>query len=418
MAIIDPLSNKPFSDNQWITKKKHKIAPSSPVTIINFLLFLTSVVLFTLSILSYMIFPIPILDRPTGQYSVGVTTIDFSSPECPDPFNPNQEYRIQVTIWYPAVKNEKLAQYPITNEIMGRLVISQERGRDPNIRSFVFNPINKVQSHSYEKATPLVGKKFPLILYNGGDRSVLGQNTMIAEDLASHGYIVGSVGHPYGTNIIYQDGSFILRTDKRIDDVFVYAWLESTSIEERFQSEKFDETNPITIYKYLYNLEVKKKAIIQNWENDNKCVLSYLKSRMNDPKDSFYKYINLNEIGVIGHSLGGFATGNLCANLDDVKACVFMDTAPNSDYFYTNMSKPSLFINAEGSTNIEPFIKANPNSPIEVITIKGADHYSFMEQRLLTPLYLPPYTYDLWTTYRALHISKDEIVKFIDKTLK
>ena len=162
---------------------------------------------------------------------------------------------------------------------------------------------------------------------------------MIMEDLASNGLIVVSVAHPYGTNIKYLDDSHIIRTNKQIDKIFENAWLEAKPFENNFQGLFINNLPTVAAYEYLYTNERQRQNIINNWEKDNNCVISFIENLSNTETSLFYKSVDLLKIGVFGHSLGGQVPGNLCAHSENVIACAFIETDPFSDYFYTNMVK-------------------------------------------------------------------------------
>ncbi len=375
-----------------------------------------------LSIYLYFIFPIPILSKPTGIYDVGVTSYTLSSPYCTDPISGSKKYQVYFKVWFPKDNNHSgmLANYPITREYMEKQVIFDHREtNDHKLPDFVFLPLNILKSYSYIDTEPnKLLNDLPLIIYNSGTFSSVGQNSILMEELASQGFIVVSIGHIYGSIIIYDDGNTIMPNSRNTMKLFNNAAQEAALLIEERENAIKNGQNAINAQEIYFNRLNNWRRIINDWESDSICVIEFLKNKTNTQGDIFYQKINVNNIGVIGHSLGGFTAGNLCAHQGEVKACVFFDTIIQSDYFFSDMEKPSLFIYAGSHKIIDPYIENNHGSPITVIALKNANHYSFMEQRLLAPTYLYPYQFDLVTTYDTLEVTYEATVKFPLKYMK
>ena len=66
-----------------------------------------------------------------------------------------------------------------------------------------------VDSHAHENAPPASsGIPFPVLLYNHGYSGFPGVHQVLFEDLASHGYIVVSVGHAHESALfVLPDGT-------------------------------------------------------------------------------------------------------------------------------------------------------------------------------------------------------------------
>jgi hypothetical protein len=351
------------------------------------ILIATCWVIFLLSILIFYYFPLPFMRKTTGSYPVGTTTYTISSPTCEDPVNGSGEYKVYMQVWYPAgIKDDSLANYAISKEDMERIFELGNKASLLNKVKFVFLPLSKSKSNSYLNVKPIrTSTPLPLVIYNGGANSVVGQNSMLMEDLASHGFVVVSIGHPYGSIINYGDGTTVKPDTEIVRKLFTDAGNELTRYLKLVELKAMNQNDKYTLEeKYYYKLNI-WKTLTNAWESDSMCVIDFLGNKTKSPEDMFYQKIDMDNIAVIGHSLGGYTAGNLCAHMNEVKTCVFFDTSPMSDYFYTDMKKPSLFIYAKTDNTINPYIHRNPTSPITVITIKNANHFSFMEQGYLAP---------------------------------
>ena len=180
--------------------------------------------------------------------------------------------------------------------------------------SFALLPINFYDSNSYLDAN--LSKKenhYPIILYNGALFSVIGQNSLLMEDLASHGFIVISIGHPYGTVINYDDGSFLTPRTKYIFRALDLALTQASELQNQYDTWKKNGVSTYDADKAYFNKLYWWKVIVDQWEADNNCVIDYLKEKNNDKSGDFFGKFDFTNLGVIGHSLGGYTAGNMCA---------------------------------------------------------------------------------------------------------
>ena len=99
------------------------------------------------------------------------------------------------------------------------------------------------------------------------------------EDLASHGFIVISIGHPYGTVINYDDGSFITPRTKYIFRTFDLALTQASGLQNQYDTWKKNGVSTYDADKAYFNQLYWWKVIVDQWEADNNCVIEYLKEK-------------------------------------------------------------------------------------------------------------------------------------------
>ncbi|MBA4420580.1 MAG: hypothetical protein C0391_05485 [Anaerolinea sp.] len=365
-----------------------------------------------------MFFPLPMMPYPSGPYPVGTREYTLDPSTCQDTVNNYNNYRVRVKIWYPAERTKDKANYAINKDEVIRFLKFYEN-TTYDLMNYAYAYTNSIKSNSYNDAdiNRGGGGSFPVILYNGAYFSVVGQNSILMEELASHGFIVLSIAHPYGTIITYEDSSFITPETKLINDTFNLAFAETLPLDQQYEDWLDSGMNIVDADHKYYNQLSSWKSIINQWETDNYCVLEYFIDQNTNNASIFFEKINFNSIGVIGHSLGGYTAGNLCSHQAAVKACVFLDTNSRSDYFFTDMQKPSLFIFANSSVKIDPYIEKNPDAPISVVIIEDVHHLNFMEQWLLVPYNFNNHTYTLFNTYRTLYKAYGETTMFFLSTM-
>jgi len=135
----------------------------------------------------------PYLPEPTGPGPVGTTSLWLTDTSRPDPWAAGVTAReLMVSLWYPAVPSDgRRARYMTPAESELQLTSRGITGVRPDVLSTVAtNAVSDAAPASPARALPLV------VLSPGftNSRSAL---TALAEDLASHGYIVAGIDHTY-----------------------------------------------------------------------------------------------------------------------------------------------------------------------------------------------------------------------------
>src|SRR5512140_1797166 len=146
------------------------------------------------------------LPKPTGSYQVGFVHLNLIDEKRVDPFPPAQGRNRDVpfVIWYPSDDpGERLPSKLLKIQDL----VSLKRYF---LYKLIPNRICDIVTNSYPDA-PVSDKssQFPVLIFNHGFSSYMEQNTILMEHLASFGYIVVSVGHPYDGVASYPDGRSI-----------------------------------------------------------------------------------------------------------------------------------------------------------------------------------------------------------------
>lgn len=161
------------------------------------------------------------LPAPTGRHRVGVTTLYLVDHDRRDPWNPEVPVReVMATVLYPA---RTVRGYPRAPQMTQKAA-----------ESFAgFVPVHQhpelpdagvdwaatlTHAHAGAPAQPV---RRPVVLYSpgGGDARTLG--TGVAEELASHGYVVVTIDHPGDASEVEFPGTTAYRDDPLRTTVFV-----------------------------------------------------------------------------------------------------------------------------------------------------------------------------------------------------
>ena len=255
--------------------------------------------------ISLPIFEIP---TPTGPYRVGTITKYFLDTERLDPFadKPNAPRELMVQIWYPT-----------DNSSIG----SVAPYRDRRITSAWDARFAMVKSHS------LIGvalsqsiAKYPVLLYMPSWDGIRTESTFLVEDLASHGYIVVGIDHPYSSAItVFPDGRIARRKFSGGED---------------YSSQSAFET-----FVRVADEQVEIRA------RDATFVLDELqKLNAEGSSDVLAGRLDLTRLGILGTSFGGTAAAETCRRDRRCKAGVDLGGMVAGHSATEGTTAPFLFV--------------------------------------------------------------------------
>jgi len=155
------------------------------------------------------------LPVPTGSFSVGRTIRDWTDSVDADPLAPvpGTKRELLVWIWYPSASAQSVAADDYLPLELRPLPETADRA---NIWTLLTRAPANVRGHSARD--PDVSREqrsYPVVIMRAGaSASVLNYSTL-AEDLASHGYVVVGFDAPYRTGrVIFPDGRVIQRVEQ------------------------------------------------------------------------------------------------------------------------------------------------------------------------------------------------------------
>lgn len=137
--------------------------------------------------------PTPFIPAPGGPEPVGFASLHLVDGTRADPWVPTERRELMLSLWYPAKRaGHTPARYMTAEE--SRMFL-EGRG----VSGLPMDILSKVTTNSTVDAAPR-GGKHPLVLLSPGFGAPRAELTGIAEELASHGYLVAAVGHNYETH--------------------------------------------------------------------------------------------------------------------------------------------------------------------------------------------------------------------------
>jgi dienelactone hydrolase len=251
------------------------------------------------------------LPSPTGPHSVGRMEFDWVDESRADPLaSPGSKRELDVFIWYPA-------EHAASGQ---RAVYLRPNWLRSLRRPFPSPNIGDVETHSWQDAPVQrpAGTGWPLVVLSSGFGATPQDYTFLAEDLASNGYAVAAPANTYaGPTVVFPDGR-IARTGDNLPTIDILASI---------------------------------------WTDDIRTVVNKLAELNGDSECPLAARVDLNRIGVIGHSFGGAASAQFCATREECRAGIDMDGALHGDALQLGTSKPFLFLSSGPAVPLQARLK-------------------------------------------------------------
>jgi dienelactone hydrolase len=134
------------------------------------------------------------LPSPTGRHPVGTVSLHLVDGSRRDPWVPSHPLReLMVQLWYPAARTAGFPRARYIPALAGRLLDAQTA--QALATSVPTGTFHALRTHSHEGAPVArpAGAGRPVILFSPGDGMNRSSLTGLAEDLASHGFLVAGI---------------------------------------------------------------------------------------------------------------------------------------------------------------------------------------------------------------------------------
>ncbi|KGM45040.1 dienelactone hydrolase family protein [Neobacillus niacini] len=262
-------------------------------------------------------------------------------------------------------------------------------------------------------------KTYPLLVFSHGATGIKSSNTSTYTELASHGYVVVSIDHPYHSfYTVSEDGTrAVINTD---------------------YNREVSNANKEGIYSKEETYE-----LIQKWmklrTDDMNFVIDTILTKVKTDKTPIYQHIDTEKIGVFGHSMGGAASVWLGRERNDIDAVVNIDAPFFSELVYNKIvdefvsrdeyfNTPLLNIYSDdvwGQLDSNSTYVANKPSNEQfknayIVHFKGSKHLSLTDLPLFSPILaniLQGGKADI-DKYYCIETANELILKFFDDELK
>ena len=306
------------------------------------------------------------LPEPSGHLAVGRVSEVWVNDARADELAPVPGARQTVVawIWYPADKS--LAARP-ADYVPAPWRAADARHSGLLLREFLSRDPARVHGHSLADASVSSARStWPVVLMRAGGGAPTLDFTTLAEDLASHGYVVVGFDAPYRTTTVAMpDGRVMERTPEN-------------DPEEAPEAE----------------LNRMAARLLPAWVSDERFVVDRL-ARLNaaDSAGRFTGRLDLARLGAFGHSFGGATSLEFCHDDARCKAAIDIDGAVWGSVAREGLKQPALFLlsdHGDLSAGEARTVYGEIRSMYDglpgwrrLLTIRRANHFSFSDQILV-----------------------------------
>lgn len=226
---------------------------------------------------------------------------------------------------------------------------------------------------------------YPLAVFSHGAASMIESNASTCRELASHGYVVAAVAHPYQAIFV-----------KDADGV-------TTPIDSQFMQESM--SGPLLLSRE--ELLVKYQEWLRVRTDDMNFVLDTILRKSAEGEEGAFEYIDAEHIGLFGHSMGGAACEAVGRQRTDIDAVVVLEgimigelTGCDGEGFTYGAEPypvPLLDVNSDSvaSRGVEELFGSreyvnfalvkNSGANAREVTFRDAAHMNFCDLPLLSP---------------------------------
>ncbi|WKN42127.1 alpha/beta hydrolase family protein [Tunicatimonas pelagia] len=375
--------------------------------------------LVALSLLLGYLLPVFQLPKPSGSFAVGTTYWHLQDSTRSEPItdDPNDVRELMVRVWYPA-QAEHQSTYSYMHPELTK-VLARNRG----LPAFMLSHFALIETHALENApVALEIESFPVIIFSPGYTSHSSMYTSLTETLASHGYIVFGIDYTYETPLsIFPDDDL-----RFLNPEYTDIWKNTSWDDVQASIVAFRETSDTTAqrqYVSQYLTQVPYTARVNSWTEDVHFVIGELQNKANQYDQLFFRKIDQDNIGVMGHSVGGATSAVACALDSRIKAGINLDGSQWGNLLDHAIIQPFLWITAEkdlsaSSADIDSFIYSQVSEgDFYHLSIGNATHTNFSDLSLWSN-YTPLTQTGSIDSHRAIEIINQCSVNFFDKYLK
>ena len=256
---------------------------------------------------------------PTGPHPVGRTSYHLRDASRPEIFSeaPDDVREVMITVHYPADKASGAPRAAYADAPLAAGIAEAY-----NSPTFV---VNALHSHALQKP-PCQAQEggYPVVIFSPGFGQPPLFYTATLEELASHGFIVVSVSHPYSNGVtVFPDGRVVRQNEAGSQP--------EVSLDESDKSQ--ESTAP------------SQDDVGAVWVKDVRFVLDEL-ARLNRDDELLAGRLNLSSVGIFGHSFGG-ATAARTVQIDErFRAGINMDGTDFSVTQGEGIGRPFMWMSA------------------------------------------------------------------------
>lgn len=261
------------------------------------------------------------------------------------------------------------------------------------------------------------GETFPLVVFSHGGLGTENSNESLYLELASHGYVVCSIGHPYHALWTKsEDGQVTFVSPEYFGEL-------------QRENAKHDKEQSFRYY----------QKWMQTRTGDINFVIDTILTHVTNNSGSVYALIDAGKIGVMGHSLGGSAVLAIPRQRDDVDAVISLEApflydivgVENDEFMWLDEEYPIPVLNIYSDSSWDHLsewvqygrnyeLLSNASEDISNLHLPGRGHFSLTDLSLASPLLVKMLEggKPLQSSEEYLRIMNKACLDFFDRYLK
>lgn len=349
---------------------------------------LAAIGLFLLALSTVSLYTQLELPKPAGPFVVGRSSFRWTDTSRPEALtsDPGDFREVVAWVWYPAEQGtgKRAGYFPDLTGLLHALVQSGE------VAWWEAQGLRLVRAEIGVDAQPLRGRApYPVVLFSPGNGTNIEFYSSLAAEIASHGYIVVGLNHPY-------DVAAVQVSEGRIALYNREQWSLEVAEHQAYISGRID----VRVADILF-------------------VMDQLEMFNIDPNNSFVGILDLGSVAAAGHSLGGITASEACKADLRFRACLNFDGLQQGGPFSMDPSavppsQPFLFLTKEADLHPKIVQRFGSTSESYWVVVHGASHDNFTDGPLLRPSLLQvPNQAD-----RSMNSIQEYTLAFLDQTLK
>ncbi|MEA2761112.1 MAG: hypothetical protein QOD47_396 [Gemmatimonadaceae bacterium] len=308
------------------------------------------------------------LPTPTGSFAVGRSIYDWTDNVKLDSLAPlpGTKRELLVWIWYPSVTGDSAIT---ADYVPAQMRPKGDYAKAPLIFRLLTRDPSKVHGHSLLNSNVAPQQKsYAVLIMRGGASAQVVNYSTLAEDLASHGYVVVGFDAPYRTNVVvFPDGRVMTRRPENNPELAIGS-ADSASLVNK---------------------------LLSAWTGDIAFVLDRLQLlNSTDSSGKFKGRLDMTRVGVFGHSLGGATAAQFCHDDSRCKAGIDVDGAPLGSVVRDGLHQPFMFVLSDEIhsndpqtrrilADIQSIYDRLPRDERLRVAIRGANHFTFSDDGAL-----------------------------------
>src|SRR5436190_8513283 len=300
---------------------------------------------------------VPALPAPTGPHRVGSEIFRWTDSRRAETLtaNPSDHRQVIAQAWYPSDTSDGPA-VPYF-EAQGHLP-----GAIGGIPPFMFGSFARVATHAtFGAPISAAEKKWPVLLFSPGLSLPREMYTALCVDLASRGYVVVALSEPYESGVAVLAGGHVIGQTTHPD---VMGPPPHRALERLIDIRTADSSFALDQLSRLGQLE---------------------------PNSPLAGHLDLEHVGIAGHSLGGATAVQVMASDPRFKVGVNLDGKLFGKEPEARLDRPFLWIQSGDAKTAEytqgrDRLLGGLHSSGSLVTVRGSTHISFTD----SPSYLTP----------------------------